>query len=258
MRHKSCFVPPSTDVITPTAIKALQQSSRHIPILADVVDVALAVQDKAQIVKTSRQKALLLSHRLFRTLETLADATQPDPHTLPLPLRESISSFKEFLTEIENAMSSLTKWKACLRLGSKRKEEVLDTFIRRLDQTRQVFVSRGSQADERSLGFQREGMQGPSQSLNSSTLLNHVEPTPDETLTQNESNMFEQSRTTRITGSNFYNVGRDARLKIIQSRNIPSMEENLSQIRRDISYGNALLYQLDIQFLCLQLLIVLF
>jgi hypothetical protein len=45
-----------------------------------------------------------------------------------------------FLTEIDNAMSSLTSWKARLKLGSKRKEYVLDTFIRRLDQVSQDFM----------------------------------------------------------------------------------------------------------------------
>jgi hypothetical protein len=51
MRQKSRFDSPSaSDVITLTAIEALQQSSRQVPILADAVDVALAVRDKAQVI----------------------------------------------------------------------------------------------------------------------------------------------------------------------------------------------------------------
>jgi hypothetical protein len=49
MRQKSRSDSPSADVISPMVIEALRQSSRRIPILMDVVDVALTLRHKVKV-----------------------------------------------------------------------------------------------------------------------------------------------------------------------------------------------------------------
>ncbi|KAJ7831284.1 hypothetical protein B0H13DRAFT_1915505 [Mycena leptocephala] len=84
-----------------TSQSALRDSADAFPPLKSVASGVLALWDTAEVlpiqrVKTSKEKAQMLSRRALEILEGLADAV-PDPSNIPPPVLASIQRFVEYV-----------------------------------------------------------------------------------------------------------------------------------------------------------------
>ncbi|KAJ7916366.1 hypothetical protein B0H13DRAFT_367751 [Mycena leptocephala] len=124
-----------------TSLIALRDSADAFPPLKSVASGVLALWDTAERVKTSKEKAQMLSRRALEILEGLADAV-PDPSNIPPPVLASIQRFVDLLDEIHHAMDPLTKRRRLISsvLSLNRDEATLESFNKRLDESAQSFM----------------------------------------------------------------------------------------------------------------------
>ncbi|KAF8189520.1 hypothetical protein K438DRAFT_1971643 [Mycena galopus ATCC 62051] len=124
-----------------TSLIALRDSADAFPPLKSVASGVLALWDTAERVKTSKEKAQMLSRRTLEILEGLADAV-PDPSNIPPPVLVSIQRFVDLLDEIHHAMDPLTKRRRLISsvLSLNRDEATLESFNKRLEESAQSFM----------------------------------------------------------------------------------------------------------------------
>jgi len=124
-----------------TSLIALRDSADAFPPLKSVASGVLALWDTAERVKTSKEKAQMLSRHALEILEGLADAV-PDPSNIPPPVLASMQGFVDLLDEIHHAMDPLTKRRRLMSsvLSLNRDEATLESFNKRLEESAQSFM----------------------------------------------------------------------------------------------------------------------